>query len=161
MKKVVKKIVPPVKFRGFKFDARTVQMIKWAEKKAGFTFRIVQGSYNTGGVSASAGTHDGGGAVDFGTRELSDAKRRVMLNALKDAGFAAWYREARPGVWGEHVHVIAIGCADLGRIAKQQVEAYINGKDGLSGNGPDKSYRPKPLVKFNMVLNKPVPLKKV
>lgn len=144
-----------VPFRGFKFDARTVQMIRWAERKAGFTFSIAQGSYNTT-VSASAGTHDGGGTVDFRCKQLDDAARTKMLRALKDAGFAAWHREARAGVWGEHIHAVAIGCKDLAPIAARQVTAYDNKRDGLAGNGPDRSYRPEPPVQFSAPLNRPV-----
>ena len=40
-------------------NRRTWNMIQAAENLAGFTFVITQGSYNKG-VSASAGTHDGG-----------------------------------------------------------------------------------------------------
>jgi hypothetical protein len=160
MKTTLKKLIRPVTFRGHKFDARTVQMIKWAEKQAGFTFVISQGSYNGGGVAASAGTHDGGGAADFSVHGLSTIELGEMLRSLKDAGFAAWHRLPSQGFSSEHVHVIAIGCSDLAWVAKQQEKAYIAGRDGLKTNDLDKTYRPKPLVKFNMLLNKPVPLKK-
>lgn len=143
-------------FRGYTFDARTIQMIRWAERQAGFTFTIAQGSYNAGGVSASAGTHDGGGAVDFSVKKVSLLDMVRMLRALKDAGFAAWHRPAKPGVWGEHIHCVAIGCKDLARVAKQQVAAYDDGKDGLAANGPDKTYRPNPPVQFSLPLNRPI-----
>lgn len=146
-----------VKFRGHTFDARTVQMILWAEKKAGFKFSIAQGSYNTGGVAASAGTHDGGGAVDFSTRLiLTAAKRDKMLKALKDAGFAAWYRTKSQGFTSNHIHAIAIGCRDLAPLAKSQVLAFDKNRDGLKSNDKDDSYRPSPKVKFDMKTNGPI-----
>lgn len=145
-----------VKFRGFTFDARTVQMIRWAERRAGFKFTIAQGAYNAGGVAASAGTHDGGGVADFSVKTLDKAQVLAMLRALKDAGFAAWHRDARAGVWGAHVHAVAIGCKDLAPIARRQVEAFDNNKDGLASNGPDRSYRPDPKVQFSLPLNRPI-----
>lgn len=146
-----------VKFRGYKLDPRTVDMILWAEHKAGFGFRITQGSYNKGGVAASAGTHDGGGCVDFSIREVNPMRRVAMVRALKDAGFAAWYRPDRPGVWPPHIHAVAIGCKDLAPIAKRQVTAYDAKRDGLVSNNKDSSYRPNPPVIFNEKKGQPVP----
>ena len=143
-------------YRGYVLDERTIAMIEWAEKKAGFRFRISQGSYNEGGVAASAGTHDGGGAVDFSVRLLLPNKRKRMLNALKDAGFAAWFRKERKGVWTQHIHAIAIGCIDLAPLAKKQVKDYDNRLDGLAGRRVDLSYRPNPKVKFSLIKNQPM-----
>jgi hypothetical protein len=70
-----------ITWRGKRFNRRTVDMIKWAEEKAGFKFVIGQGSYNTG-VSASAGTHDGGGAADFSVRDLTITQRIKMVDPL-------------------------------------------------------------------------------
>jgi hypothetical protein len=151
-----------VKFRGFMFDDRTVEMIKWAEKKAGFKFRITQGSYNQGSVAASAGTHDGGGAVDISVKwdyrfvPLTAKRRNKMLRALKDAGFAAWYRTMDQGFTSDHIHGIAIGCKDLPRLASSQVVAYDANRTGLKSNGPDYSYRPDPKVQFDMAKKQPV-----
>lgn len=151
-----------VLFRGFKFDERTVEMIKWAEKKAGFRFRITQGSYNKGGVSASAGTHDGGGAVDISTKwdyfykPMTSVRRNKMLKALKDAGFAAWYRTLDQGFTSNHIHAIAIGCKDLPPLAKAQVVDYDNHKNGLKSHASDGTYRPDPKVQFDMKTKSPV-----
>lgn len=142
-------------FRGYKFDARTIAMIRWAEKRAGFRFNIKQGSYNPGGVVASAGVHDRGGAVDFAVPARSDDFAK-MMRALKDAGFAVWHREKKPGVWGEHIHGVAIGCKDLAPIAARQVQSFDAGKDGLVSNHDDDTYRPNPKVTFSLPLNRPV-----
>lgn len=147
-----------IPFRGFKFDARTAAMIRWAEKRAGFPFKIAQGSYSTS-VGASAGTHDGGGAVDFGV-VTNSGRIEPTLRALKDAGFAAWHRPAVKGVWPEHIHAIAIGCKDLSPLAAQQVRDYLHGRDGLSDNAADPSYRPNPAVVFSLLSNRPIAKKK-
>lgn len=144
-----------VVFRGFSFDERTVEMIKWAEKTAGFKFRITQGSYSTG-VAASAGTHDGGGVVDFSVRLMTEKRRAKMVKALKDAGFAAWYRKIEQGFDSNHVHAVAIGCTDLALLAKKQVTDYDKGLDGLKGHQPDPTYRPDPKVKWDSKTGAPV-----
>lgn len=149
-----------VVWRGFKFDPRTVKMIQWAEAQAGFRFRISQGSYSTG-VAASAGTHDGGGAVDLSVRLMPVWRRERMLKALKDAGFAAWYRTPADGFDSAHVHAIAIGCKDLAPLAKSQVTDYDNHKSGLKGHAVDPTYRPEPPVKFDEKAGQPVPRKVV
>jgi len=60
-------------------------------------YAITQGSYSSG-VSASFGTHDGGGAVDLsvlrrGTYTILWDDINALLHALRAAGFAAWLRE--------------------------------------------------------------------
>jgi hypothetical protein len=123
-------------------DARTYAQHVEAQQLAGFVFRVTQGSYN-GGVSASAGTHNGGGALDYSTSALSRSNKTAMVAALRRVGFAAWVRPYRAGVWTEHVHAISIqpgGRYDQGvlsRGAHSQVKSYYDGRDGLSGNGPD------------------------
>lgn len=143
-------------FRGVKLDRRTAKMIQWAEKKAGFEFPITQGSYSTS-VDASAGTHSQGGAADFSVKGLTKMDAGIMLLALKKAGFAAWHRVPAQGFSSEHIHAIAIGCPDLAPVAARQVVSYDKAKDGLKSNEDDKSYRPKPPVKFSLPLNMPVP----
>ena len=102
---------------------------------------ITQGSYNPGGVSASFGTHDGGGAVDISVRSREDwsvltAELPYMLEALRIAGFAAWVRsdgELYPDS-SVHIHAIAVGDADLSPLARSQVDGergYLRGYNGL------------------------------
>lgn len=152
--KVIPTPMQKVKFRGYTVTRRTKAMIEYAEKLAGFNFTIAQGSYNPGGVAASAGTHDRE-AVDFSVRNYNVAKRRAMVRALKDAGFSAWHRDPIPGTWGEHVHAVPIG-GDLSPLAAAQVLAFDAGRDGLKGNRPDNTYRPAPRVKWSWLLRKPV-----
>jgi hypothetical protein len=128
-------------FRGHTFNRRTIRMLKWAEKNAGFTFNVAQGSYNQGGVSASAGTHDGA-AVDLGMWGVSPRRRRKALKAMKRAGFAAWMRTPAQG-FDPHIHAIPFGDPTVSSSAREQRRNYDGGRDGLARNGADPNpWRP-------------------
>ena len=101
------------------------------------TITVVQGSYNAGGVGASAGTHDGGGALDVSVNRGCGLHHRATVRALREVGFAAWYRPTIPGVWTHHIHAIAVSDPDLASGAQDQVVDYYHGRDGLAGHGPD------------------------
>lgn len=124
-----------VYFRGKRLNTRTRDMILAAEKILGYQFTVIQGSYNAGGVAASAGTHDGGGAVDVWGKGGSRVAAEVA--ALRRVGFAAWGRTPAQGNWGYHIHAIAIRDPELSRGAANQVVAYYNGRNGLASNGKD------------------------
>lgn len=145
-----------VSYKGFRFDRYTVAALKYAEKKSGMTLSFAQGSYNAGGVAASGGTHDGGGAVDIRIGSYTDGEIKKLVNALKDAGFAAWHRKPIPRLWGAHIHAIQIGNTKASGGAKAQVLSYDAHRDGLRGNAWDATYRPNPRVVFNYLLGKPV-----
>lgn len=130
-------------YRGVTLDQMTKHAIIEAERRLGRPLVLLQGSYNAGRVGASAGTHDGGGAVDIAA---TDHVRVVKV--LRRLGFAAWHRPAIPGVWGEHIHAVLIGNARLSPAAQRQVTAYRQGRDGLAGNGPDTAWRPSPIPTF-------------
>lgn len=106
-----------------------------------FRQAVMQGSYNSGYVRASFGTHDGGGAVDLSVRDLQtrmvlEREIEPALMALRTAGFAAWLRAADELYPGSviHIHAIAIGDAELSEAARAQVEGeygYLRGYNGL------------------------------
>ncbi len=103
---------------------------------------LVQGSYNPG-VDASAGTHDGGGVIDIRVTTMSENGRNLCVQALRQVGFAAWYRTPAEG-FDVHIHACAIGDREMAPSAKNQVQSYFNGRNGLANNGPDSlpsSYR--------------------
>jgi hypothetical protein len=126
-----------IKHRGrSNVNRRTWNMIQAAENLAGFTFVITQGSYNKG-VSASAGTHDGGGVVDIRARDLSPAKRGAAVLALRRVGFAAWLRTPKQAKWPYHIHAVAVGDRDLSRQAEAQVVSYQHARNGLKSNRRD------------------------
>lgn len=96
---------------------------------------MMQGSYNGGGVAASAGTHDGGGAFDL---SAFNATKRVR--ALRLLGVAAWHRLPSEGPWGAHIHGIVDGDGSASAGAKRQVDAYHNRRNGLANNAPDRGF---------------------
>lgn len=126
-----------VQFRGVTLNTRTRDMILAVEYLTGITLVLTQGSYNAGGVTASAGTHDGGGAVDIRAKDLTTAQRKKVVLAMRQVGFAAWLRLAIKDLWPVHIHGIAKNDGDLSRGAAGQVTDYINGRNGLANNGPD------------------------
>ena len=123
-------------YAGKRVDWLTRVALEAVAQRLGYDLTIVQGSYNAGGVAASAGTHDGGGAVDLAPY---DHARKVL--ELRRAGFAAWYRPAIPGLWGAHVHAVLIGNKRLSAGARAQVAEYLAGYDGLAGDGRDTGPR--------------------
>lgn len=153
-------------WRGVRVDGRTLSALEWVDQRfhdeTGKRVELAQGSYNAGGVSASAGTHDGGGVVDCRTVPLTKEQRTRLVHLLKRAGFAAWYRPAAPGVWGEHVHACLIGTKPgtyhrtMSAGARRQVDAFLAGRDGLAGNRRDNTYRVKPQVRWSHKRRKPV-----
>ena len=91
-----------VEVNGSILNQRTRAMLSYAQDLYGGEIQltdsaIAQGSYSTG-VSASLGTHDGGGGVDLsvlrqGTYTVLWDDIEPVLHALRVAGFAAWLRE--------------------------------------------------------------------
>jgi hypothetical protein len=124
-------------WRGCNLNKRTVSMLQAAEKLAKRDLVITQGSYNKGGVAASAGTHDGGGAADIRAVGLTTAQRKAVVLALRQVGFAAWLRTPSQGDWPYHIHAIAVGDKDLSRGAANQVLEYRRLRNGLANRGKD------------------------
>ena len=125
-------------------NLRTLSMLGHAQALYGGEIKltgyaITQGSYSTG-VSASFGTHDGGGAVDISvlrqnTYTILWDDIDPVLRALRLAGFAAWLRE-----YGElypdspiHIHAVAIGDQELSSAAQDQLTGPAGYFRGLSG----------------------------
>jgi hypothetical protein len=119
---------------GHKLDKRTLNMWNEAERILGVQIPIMQGEYNPGKVSASAGAHDKGGAVD-GRAKIKGVKTLAVVKALRRVGFAAWHRLPSQGPWPEHIHAVAIGNNDLSYVAKNQADAYLAGYNGLGHLG--------------------------
>lgn len=123
-------------------NARTQAMLAAAEAILGFQFTIVQGSYRGDeGAAASADTHARGGVVDLRTWNLpAHITPEDAVRALRQVGFAAWYRTKSEG-FDPHIHAVAIGDAELHPTAAAQVVYYRNGRNGLKGNGVDTGPR--------------------
>lgn len=125
-----------VSYGGKTVNVRTRTMLQAARGLMGLSgpFNLTQGSYNRG-VGASAGTHDGGGVVDVNTNGLNV---NATLRALRQAGFAAWYRTPAEG-FDYHIHACAIGDREMASGARSQVSAYFRGRNGLANNGSDSA----------------------
>lgn len=151
-------------WRGVQLDEITIAALEWAEARwsaagkpgAGLTMSPSQGSYNAGGVNASAGTHDGGGAVDLKVLGMSTVARRRMVRWLRRAGFAAWYRAPIAGLWGPHVHAILLDHPHASKAATDQMAAYRAGRNGLANNGADVGWRPDPIPVFDWTSKAPL-----
>ena len=138
-----------VTYQGKTLDRRTRAAFKWASDMwserigDGMQIGITQGSYNPGGVKASAGTHDGGGVLDINTDNMDPKQRARAVRWLRRAGFAAWHRAASEGPWGDHIHAVLLDHKNLSPGAANQAKDYLNGGNGLGGK--DTEWRPKVL----------------
>lgn len=94
--------------------------------------RIIQAQ---GGAQLSAGTHWDGAAVDLRTRGLTRAKTLAVVAALRELGWAAWYREGGSWVGNEHIHAAANLGMTLTTGCLYQVRAYKAGFNGLGSMG--------------------------
>lgn len=130
-------------WRGVTLDPRTRDMVTEADHRMPtIPMHPTQGSYSNA-VAASAGTHGGGGAIDFSCRGLTAGQVAALIVGLESVGFAPWHRLPSQGPWGEHVHAIAIGCEDLAPAAVHQVEDYLAGRNGLASHSKDsRSHKP-------------------
>lgn len=125
-------------YQGWTVNARTLAMLRAAENRwGGGQFVVEQGSYAPGVDPTSAGSHDGGGALDLDAEALSPGLRTAALVALREVGFAAWLRNPSQANWPWHIHAIAISDPDLAPLAARQAGAYYEGRNGLASNLPD------------------------
>lgn len=131
-----------VTYGGKTVNWRTRIMLEAAATLYGEPFKLTQGSYNKG-VSASAGTHDGGGVVDISTAGMSTARREFAEQCLRRVGFFAWVRE--PPLFSYHIHAVAIGDREMSSSAKSQVAQGYADKDGLARRGHDSPLDPYPV----------------
>ena len=134
-----------LEINGHQLNQRTYEMLQTAQRLYSGVIditgnAITQGSY-TNAVEASFGTHAGGGAVDLsvmepGTYNILSSDIEPLIQALRQAGFAAWYRdldEIYPGS-PAHIHAIAISDRTLSLAAREQLAGpfgYFWGYNGL------------------------------
>lgn len=130
---------------GATFNERTKAMLLESQRLSGVTFDVEQGSYNPGGDPTSAGTHDGGGAVDLYVDGMSRKERTEVVREMRKVGFAAWYRSPEQGDWGPHIHAVALADPDLSEPARAQTGDYYLGKNGLADDRPDDGPKVEPI----------------
>lgn len=128
-----------IKFEGRNTTPRTRDMLLEARALSDLPLIIVQGGYNPGGVGASAGTHDRD-ALDIRARDMDTAERASAVAALRRVGFAAWLRRKAQGFEEDHIHAVPVG-GDLAPSAADQVDDYLNNRNGLASNGKDDGPR--------------------
>jgi peptidoglycan hydrolase-like protein with peptidoglycan-binding domain len=126
---------------GFVIDARTLSMLREAERRLSRSLVLEQGSYNPGGDPTSAGTHDGGGVIDVSVQGMTVSTRTAVVRALRQVGFAAWLRNPSQGNWPWHIHAAAISDPELSSQAQHQVGDYYLGRNGLASRAPDDGPR--------------------
>ena len=138
---------------GMVINQRTYSMLEHAQTLYGGEleitgYHITQGSY-TNQVSASFGTHAGGGAVDisvirYGTYEVLYDDIEPLIQALRTAGFAAWLRDFDQLYPGSpiHIHAIAIGDRDLSPAAQEQLTGEFGYFSGYNGLPQPEGYAP-------------------
>ena len=105
---------------------------------------MTQGGFNKGGVTASGVTHDGD-AVDWSVRGMTKAEVAKLIESMRWAGIATWYRTTRVAKWGVraqgfsayHVHGVPNGWGSPSAGARRQAADYRAGLDGLARRGPD------------------------
>jgi hypothetical protein len=126
----------------FRAGRRTAAHLAWTDdrlRENGKWLRIIQPCYNTT-VTASAGTHDGDGCVDVDVQGMSWADSQTALRKL---GWAAWFRPYKPNVWGDHIHMVSLGCpGPVGIYIPGQVDDYYAHRTGLIGHAPDPTWHP-------------------
>jgi hypothetical protein len=130
---------------GQRLNERTANMLDRLEFNLLKDLIVVQGSYNAGGVAASGGTHDGGGALDISVRNLTTAEQKEVVLEGRKVGFAIWKREEWQGPWADHIHGIAIGDPELSSGARGQVASYYAGRNGLANGAKDDGPRINPI----------------
>lgn len=145
-----------VPYKGVTVNRRTASALDWVARRTKVPLLLAQGSYTGGAVAASGTTHNGGGAVDVRVVNMTARQRIQVVRAMKDAGFAVWYREAVPGLWGPHIHGILIGDEEMSSGAAAQVLSFDAGRNGLRSNASDNTYRPSPRVRWSHLQGRPV-----
>jgi hypothetical protein len=121
-----------VYWRGRWWDAAFVTVVKDVEREQGYQEYFFQGSYNRGGVSKSAGTHDKGAVGDKRARDLANRKRYARRGIVV-------CRRTPAQRFSLHDHMWLHGAITAAAGLLAQMYEWANGGDGLVGNRPDDS----------------------
>lgn len=88
-------------------------------------------------VSASAGTHSGGGVMDIG--QWTDPQ----LHLEREYGGCGQHRTRAQGFGMDHNHLFLRGCPHLSVAARAQEADWLRGRNGLVSHGPITGPGPK------------------
>ena len=150
-----------VTWRGVRLDERTAAMMDEVARLAGDLYiSPSQGSWS--GAPASAGTHNGCGAIDL--MRLSSKDFDTVVEIMRSVGFAAWKRTVTQANWPLHVHGIAVqpggkndrGCLSSG--AHKQIVDYYENRNGLVSGAPDDATRAHVGTTWETYLEEDMPL---
>lgn len=122
---------PRVYWRGRWFDQAFVTAVTDVEREQGYQEYFMQGSYNRG-VSASAGTHNGGAVADKTSKGSANRKRHARR------GIVFWPRTRSQG-FSVHDHGTLMWASTASPGLKAQMYSWRNGRNGLASNGRDDS----------------------
>ncbi len=172
---IVPRATDKVRWRGVWLDRRSASSLNAAEKlvrkrlnKPLLTFSPSQGGWSF--APASAGVHGRAAAIDLRVGAWDEKTRYAVTRALRDCGWAAWYRTSADG-FAPHIHGICVPPPGRGpggyttdvRLLPApgglaQIVSYDAGRNGLSSNARDRQdYRPKPRVRWSWLQRKAVP----
>jgi hypothetical protein len=132
-------------------NRRTTVMLDIANQNLGFDLVVIQGSYMLPDEVAdqSDHTHDGGGVIDLRTRDIpSHIGTARAVRALREVGFAAFHR-LDPPFNEDHIHAVAIGDVQMDPTAKDQVEEYFQGLNGLGVTDTGPKVHPIPIFDYD------------
>jgi len=115
---------------------------------------LIQGSYSTS-ISASGGTHSGGGAFDIMPSVKTAKNWSILQKAARFCMVADWDRPYLAGVWGHHNHGIVIGDKQMSYAASKQVRDYYAHRNALANHASDKSWHP------SVIFSSPYPMHNV
>lgn len=103
------------------------------------------------GETASAGTGSGGGHVDLDLTRLDKAQKLRLEGLARRVGFYAdireptWWSPTRKKWlkqrWQSHLHMVLKSCPHLSREARDQLDDWFAGGNGLAGDDPDDGDR--------------------
>jgi len=124
-------------YGGKRVNTRTANMLRAADGMLSWSITLTQGSYTSSNPD-SAGTHDGGGVVDISVSSMTTTQRWQTVRALRTVGFAAWLRTPSDG-FAYHIHANGISDPDMSRAARNQVNDYYYGRNGLANNAADNT----------------------
>lgn len=124
-------------------DRDTWNRMQAAFKAAGIAGTVTQGSWSSK-YKQSKGTHLGAGTADLIISNWGQAA--AMEKALRQAGLVAWHRTPNQG-FQNHFHIVNPAMYKYLQSSTQgQVNAFLRGLNGLTGNGRDTGYRDQALI---------------
>lgn len=119
-----------VQWHGVTMDRYSAILLDRVQDRVSFPIAATQGSFSSS-VGASAGSHDGTGAIDFSIVNLSGPQRMDLLRAVKIEFGAGWIRLPEEGPWPLHLHAGAFGSPAPAPLLALQIRGYKEGRNGL------------------------------